>query len=49
VDRVQRILEDFRANRRDEAEFWIKMGPRFVLIRYYAMRDAAEPTAERLR
>ncbi len=41
VDRVQRILEDFRANRRDEAEFWIKMGPRFVLIRYYAMRDAA--------
>jgi uncharacterized protein len=44
VHRVQRILDDFRAGRRDEAEFWIQMGPppgKFVHIRYFALRDAA--------
>jgi DUF438 domain-containing protein len=40
VARVQRILDDFRAGTRDSAEFWIHMGPRFVHIRYFAMRDA---------
>jgi len=44
VHRVQRILDDFRAGRRDVAEFWIQMGPadaggKFVLIRYFALRD----------
>ncbi|HZW04754.1 MAG TPA: DUF438 domain-containing protein [Anaerolineaceae bacterium] len=37
--RVQQILDDFRAGRRDAADFWIPMGPKFVLIRYYALRD----------
>jgi len=41
VDRVQRILDDFRSGKRDVAEFWINMGPRFVHIRYFAVRDAA--------
>jgi len=44
LHRVQRILDDFRAGRRDEAEFWIQAGPagtgrRFVHIRYFAVRD----------
>jgi uncharacterized protein len=41
VHRVQRILDDFRSGKRDAAEFWIQMGPKFVHIRYFAMRDAA--------
>lgn len=46
VHRVQRILDDFRNNRRDVAEFWIQMGGpveqggRFIHIRYFAVRDA---------
>jgi hypothetical protein len=40
VDRVQRILDDFRAGVRDVAEFWIQMGGRFIHIRYFAVRDA---------
>lgn len=44
VHRVQRILDDFRAGRRQVAEFWIQMGApeterKFVHIRYFALRD----------
>jgi DUF438 domain-containing protein len=39
VHRVQQILDDFRSGQRDEAEFWIQMGGRFIHIRYYAVRD----------
>lgn len=39
VDRVERILNDFRAGRRDLAEFWIQMRGMFVHIRYFAIRD----------
>jgi DUF438 domain-containing protein len=39
VDRVQTILDDFKAGTRDEAEFWIQMGEMFVVINYYALRD----------
>ncbi len=39
VHRVQRILDDFRAGRRDVAEFWIQMQGKFVHIRYFAIRD----------
>jgi DUF438 domain-containing protein len=39
VHRVQRILDAFRAGRRDVAEFWIQMGGRFIHIRYFAIRD----------
>ncbi len=35
---VTQILEDFRNNRRDSAEFWIQSGGHFILIRYYAVR-----------
>jgi len=37
---VQHIVDDFRAGKRDVAEFWIQMGPKFVHIRYFALRDA---------
>ncbi len=39
VDKVQKILDDFRAGKRETADFWIQMGPRFILIRYFALRD----------
>lgn len=39
VHRVQRIIDDFRAGRRDVAEFWIQMEGKFVHIRYFAVRD----------
>jgi DUF438 domain-containing protein len=39
VHRVQRIVDDFRVGRRDEAEFWIQMQGKFIHIRYFALRD----------
>jgi DUF438 domain-containing protein len=39
VDKVQQILLDFKSGKRDEAEFWIQMGEKFVVITYYALRD----------
>jgi hypothetical protein len=39
VHRVEIILEDFKAGRRDLAEFWIQMGGKFIHIRYYALND----------
>ena len=41
VDKVVKIVEDFRAGKRDVAEFWIQMKGKFIHIRYFAMRDAA--------
>ncbi|MDA3957941.1 PAS domain-containing protein [Oceanispirochaeta sp.] len=34
VHMVQKIVEDFKARRRESAEFWIRMGDRFIHIRY---------------
>lgn len=36
---VERIVREMRAGTRDLAEFWISLGPRFVHIRYFAVRD----------
>jgi DUF438 domain-containing protein len=36
---VEEIIDSFREGRRDSADFWIKMGDKFVLIRYFALRD----------
>lgn len=41
VDKVEQILSEFKAGTKDVAEFWIEMGPKFVHIRYFAMRDEA--------
>jgi uncharacterized protein len=35
---VNRILADFKAGKREPAEFWIPMGARFVHIRYWPVR-----------
>ena len=39
VATVERILSEFKAGTKDTAEFWIQMRGRFLLIRYFAMRD----------
>ncbi|HHT48077.1 MAG TPA: DUF438 domain-containing protein [Firmicutes bacterium] len=36
---VEQIVEDFKNGRKDAEEFWIKMGERYVYIRYFAVRD----------
>lgn len=36
---VEKILQDFKSGKKDHEDFWIKMGPRFVLIRYFSVRD----------
>jgi hypothetical protein len=37
---VQRIVDEFKAGKRDVAEFWIQMKGRFIHIRYFAVRDS---------
>lgn len=39
VDTVLRILEEFKAGRKDEAEFWIQFKGRTIHIRYFAVRN----------
>lgn len=39
VHRVNQILDDFRAGRRDDADFWIQSGDHLITIRYFAVRD----------
>jgi DUF438 domain-containing protein len=41
VHMVEEILADFKAGRREVAEFWIDMGPRKIHIRYWPVRDEA--------
>ncbi|MBU5439916.1 DUF438 domain-containing protein [Tissierella sp. MSJ-40] len=36
---VEKMLEDFKSGKKDNEDFWIKMGNIFVLIRYFAVRD----------
>jgi DUF438 domain-containing protein len=36
---VEKIIEDFQSGRKDHEDFWIKMGPRYVYIRYFAVRN----------
>ena len=38
---VEGIVEDLRSGRKDHEDFWIRMGDKYVYIRYYAVRDAA--------
>jgi len=35
---VQAILDDFRAGRKDREDFWLRLGDKYVLIRYFAVR-----------
>ena len=36
---VEGIVEDLKSGRKDYEDFWIKMGPKYVLIRYFAVRN----------
>ncbi|MBI5633345.1 MAG: DUF438 domain-containing protein [Nitrospirae bacterium] len=39
VDVVEKILHEFKTGSKDTADFWIQMRGRFILIRYFAVRD----------
>ncbi len=41
VHTVEQIIEEFRAGRQNEAEFWMEMHGKFVYILYTAVRDDA--------
>ena len=36
---VEAIIEDLRSGRKDHEDFWIRLGDKFALIRYFAVRD----------
>jgi len=36
---VQKIVEDFKSGKKDHEDFWIKMGDKYVYIRYIAVRN----------
>lgn len=36
---VEKIVEDFKDGIKDQEDFWIKMGNKYILIRYYAVRS----------
>ncbi|MFX1325884.1 MAG: DUF438 domain-containing protein [Promethearchaeota archaeon] len=36
---VEDILQKFKSGEKDVAEFWIQMDGKFIMIRYFAMRD----------
>ena len=36
---VEQIVEDLSSGKKDHEDFWIRMGERFVVIRYFAIRD----------
>ena len=38
---VQNILDDFRAGKRESAEFWLNLGDKMVLIKYFAIRNSS--------
>lgn len=39
ADIVEKIVEDFKNGKKDHEDFWIKMGDKYVYIRYFAVRD----------
>lgn len=39
LDKVQKIIDEFRSGRKDVADFWIDKNGRFIYIRYFAVRD----------
>jgi PAS domain S-box-containing protein len=41
VDKVNKILSDLKAGKRDSAEFWINLREKKVYIRYFAVRNKA--------
>ena len=38
---VEKIVDDLRNGRKDHEDFWIRMGEKFIYIRYFAVRNEA--------
>lgn len=38
---VEQIVEDFKCGKKDHEDFWIHMGDKLVLIRYFAVRNVS--------
>ena len=38
---VEKIVDDFKQGKKDHEDFWIKMGDKYILIRYFAVRSEA--------
>ena len=36
---VEKIVEDLQAGRKDHEDFWLRMGDKYVFIRYFAVRN----------
>lgn len=36
---VEKIVEEFKSGNKEHEDFWIKMGDKYILIRYFAVRD----------
>lgn len=36
---VEKIVDDFKSGKKDNEDFWIKMGGQYVYIRYFAVRN----------
>ena len=36
---VEKLVEDFKTGKKDSESFWIKMGGKYVYIKYFAIRD----------
>lgn len=39
VNVVEKLVDDLRTGKKDSESFWIKMGDKYVLISYFAVRD----------
>lgn len=39
---VEKLVEDFKAGIKDQEDFWIKAGDKYILIRYYAVRNESK-------
>mgnify|MGYP003610414522 CR=1 FL=1 len=35
----KKIVDDFKQGKKDHEDFWIKMGDKYILIRYFAVRS----------
>jgi DUF438 domain-containing protein len=38
---VEGIINDFKSGKKDHEDFWLRLGKKFVYIRYFAVRDEA--------
>ena len=36
---VKKVVDDLMSGRKDNEDFWIRMGDKYVYIRYFAVRD----------